>query len=181
MKRITREAVIQFAGIVLFLLLSYQLVGAKNENADLRAEIARGTQPFVFGGPLPAVALRGDGSSRVTLPRICAERAPVVAVFWSNKCGACRQLKPLLAEVGRRRRDVRIVLVGADGELPHADFDIGRGVRMVASPREVSTLHHIKQTPTLVASDDVCRITAAASTLVASESLLRTLLSNAPN
>lgn len=180
MRQTAKHSAIQFLGVFFFLVLAYQLVRIKEDNAALRAEIARGAHPFVLGGPLPAVRLLNTERAEATLPQACAGRAPVVAVFWSNKCKACGRLRPLLAEVGRRRRDVRIVLVGADGVLPHADLDIGSGVRAVASPREVSTRFHIAQTPTIVASDGLCRIAAAASNSVASESLLRMLLADAP-
>jgi thiol-disulfide isomerase/thioredoxin len=180
MKQTARHSAIQILGVLLFLVLAYQLVRIKEDNAELRAEIARGTHSFVLGGTLPAVSLLNARKVVATLPQVCAGRAPVVAVFWSNKCKACGRLRPLLTEVGRRRRDVRIVLVGVDGVLPAPDLDIGSGVRAVTSAREVSTRFHIVRTPTIVASDELCRIAAASSSSVASESLLKTLLTDAP-
>jgi thiol-disulfide isomerase/thioredoxin len=181
MKRLPSQAVLQALGGILVLALAGQLVQTKRLNADLRTQIARETQPFVFGTPLPQVSLSSAESEPLMLSRVCAEgKMPVLVFFWSNTCKACKALAPLLSEVGRNRRDMRIVLVGADGVQPREDVNIGPGIRAIADPREVSGRLNVQRIPTLIASDSACRVAAASTGRIASESLLKMLLSHGP-
>lgn len=178
MHRLQGQSAIQPLGAILILALAYQLIQAKRSNAELNREIVESVQPFVLGSSLPAVTLKEPGGRSTTLSRVCAEGAPVVIVFWSNNCKACLSLKKRISELASGRKDLKIVLVGADGLMPTKDIDIRSGIRVTADPHELSVVQNIKKVPTVLTSDNRCRASASAIGVISAGSLLKMLMSN---
>lgn len=169
---------LEAGGALLVVLLAWQLMAEKRENARMRGEIARSTRAFVTGDSLPSLPVRLAAGDSMDVRRLCDGRRPVLLVVSSPACEDCRRLAPEWARLGNRPDLTLLVIEPRDAGQPTPP--VGRARVVSARPDDIIRSLRIAQVPSVLSIGTDCRVTAAGTGLSASRSVL-TLAGSSPS
>ena len=156
-------------GLVL-LLLSWQLVVVKRNNARMRGEIDRSIRAFVPGDSVPALQIRMTNGRRMAVPQFCDPNRQLVVVVSSPICRDCIKLSSSWRGlVGRP--DVAVLLV-EPGPSPGTPIRAPGLLHATAEPGAIIGSFRIREVPAVLLGGTDCRIRAAGAGLTASRSVL---------
>ena len=136
--------------------LSASLWTTRRHEAELRAELAYGTESFVSGAPIPPIELRSaNGAAR--LDTLCDGRTPMLVYFHRGDCPACGRLDGSWKELGEGSR-VALHQIHLDG-LP-VTTEAG-AAHWSASAGQVLRQARIRSVPAVIRVGRDCRVAAA--------------------